>query len=137
MARLLSFNSSRGYERFTGTQISKIYHKNRETYDRTGRISLVSSFIAALFLGHIPGIEVSDASGMNLMNILTCKWEDSLLEACGGTELRTKLGPEPVPGGTTLGKVNSYFIDRWGFNSGQSTYSTLLSALYADLLSQR
>ena len=55
---------------------------------------------------------------MNLMNILTCKWEDPLLEACGGPELRKKLGPEPVPGGTALGVIHRYWVDRWGFNPG-------------------
>ncbi|KAL1698442.1 hypothetical protein EV121DRAFT_297185 [Schizophyllum commune] len=70
----------------------------------------------SVFLGHIGPIEISDASGMNLMNVLTCKWEDKLLEAAGGPELRAKLGPEPVPGGTTLGKIDRYWVERWGFN---------------------
>ena len=36
---------------------------------------------------------------MNLMNVLTCRWDDRLLHACGGPELRAKIGPEPAPGG--------------------------------------
>lgn len=55
---------------------------------------------------------------MNLMDVITCKWNDLLLEACGGPELRSKLGPEPVIGGTILGKVNKYFVDKWGFSPG-------------------
>lgn len=72
-----------------------------------------------MFLGHIVPIEVSDASGMNLMNVLTCKWDDTLLKACGGPELRSKLGPEPVEGGTVLGKISRWWTERWGFNPGQ------------------
>jgi xylulokinase len=53
---------------------------------------------------------------MNLMDVLTCKWDATLLEACGGPELATKLGPEPVLGGTTLGSVAPYWTERWGFD---------------------
>ena len=70
-------------------------------------------------MGEIALIEASDASGMNLMNVLSCKWEDSLLKACGGPELREKLGPEPVTGGTTLGIIHRYWVERWGFNPGK------------------
>ncbi|TFK39875.1 hypothetical protein BDQ12DRAFT_681390 [Crucibulum laeve] len=113
---LADLTGSRAYERFTGSQIAKIRRLLPDIYKSTARISLVSSFIASLFLGYVAPIEVSDASGMNLKNVLTCKWDDSLLEACGGAELRSKLGPEPVPGGTSLGKIHSWWVQRWGFN---------------------
>ncbi|KAF7374910.1 hypothetical protein MSAN_00377100 [Mycena sanguinolenta] len=114
---LADLSGSRAYERFTGTQISKIRRLEPEAYAWTSRVSLVSSFIPSLFVGHIAPIEVSDASGMNLMNVLTCKWDDRLLDACGGPELRSKLGPEPVPGGTSLGKISEWWSRRWGFSS--------------------
>ncbi|KAG6871554.1 hypothetical protein C0993_003129, partial [Termitomyces sp. T159_Od127] len=50
------------------------------------------------------------------MDVITCKWSDILLQACGGPELRSKLGPEPVIGGTVLGKANKYFVDKWGLS---------------------
>ncbi|KAJ7158772.1 hypothetical protein C8R46DRAFT_1290835 [Mycena filopes] len=115
---LADLSGSRAYERFTGTQIAKIRRLEPDAYAATSRISLVSSFIPSLFLGHIAPIEVSDASGMNLMDVLTCKWDDRLLNACGGPELRSKLGPEPVPGGTTLGKINQWWSRKWGFDPG-------------------
>ncbi|KAJ7931498.1 hypothetical protein B0H13DRAFT_2247568 [Mycena leptocephala] len=113
---LADLSGSRAYERFTGTQIAKIRRLEPEAYAATSRISLVSSFIPSLFLGHIAPIEVSDASGMNLMDVLTCKWDDRLLDACGGSDLRSKLGPEPVPGGTSLGKIGDWWSQRWGFS---------------------
>jgi len=126
---------SRAYERFTGNQIarvspdlgllvkylveqliySKIFRLHPDEYSSTSRISLVSSFIPSLFLGTIAPIEISDASGMNLMDVLTCKWDDRLLSICGGPTLRSKLGPEPISGGTTLGTISDWWVNSWGF----------------------
>ncbi|EIN09559.1 actin-like ATPase domain-containing protein [Punctularia strigosozonata HHB-11173 SS5] len=113
---LADLTGSRAYERFTGTQIKKIRRTDPEAYAATSRISLVSSWLPSLFLGKIAPIECSDASGMNLMDIITCKWDEALLLACGGPELAAKLGPEPVLGGTVLGNIASYWTERWGFN---------------------
>ncbi|KAI5120255.1 hypothetical protein M0805_004591 [Coniferiporia weirii] len=113
---LADLSGSRSYERFTGPQIMKFRKTDKNGYAATSRISLVSSFLPSLFLGEVAPIEVSDASGMNLMNVFTHKWDDSLLETCGGPELRTKLGPEPVHGGTFFGKVCDWWVKRWGFS---------------------
>jgi len=94
----------------------KIRKERPSDYGATSRISLVSSFLPSLFLGAIAPIDVSDASGMNLMDVASCKWDECLLRACGGPELREKIGPEPVLGGTALGKVASWWVDRWGFD---------------------
>ncbi|KAG9054677.1 hypothetical protein FS842_004476 [Serendipita sp. 407] len=110
-----NLTGSRAYERFTGAQIFKLYRKHRGIYDATGHISLISSFLASLFLCAIAPIEVSDASGMNLMDIETHKWSKEILEVCGGPTLRAKLGPEPVEGGTVMGTIGKWWVDRWGF----------------------
>ena len=94
------------------------------SYENTAVISLVSSFIASLFLGWIAPIDVSDASGMNLMDVLSHKWVDSILEIAGGKELRGKLKGEPVEGGVALGKVHPYWTRRWGFSPGASVLAS-------------
>ena len=98
---------------------SKIRRLQPEVYKATPRISLVSSFIASVFLGAYAPIEVSDASGMNLSNILTGEWDDRLVEICGGPELKSKLGPKPSVGGENLGKVSNWWVSRWGVNPGE------------------
>lgn len=93
-----------------------MFRKNYGVYDAAEHISLISSFLASLLLCRIAPIDVSDASGMNLMNIETLRWEPKLLEACGDQSLRQKLGPEPALGGTVLGNIGKWWVDRWGFN---------------------
>jgi xylulokinase len=53
---------------------------------------------------------------MNLMEIETHKWSPQLLEICGGPSLRQKLGPEPVEGGSVIGTIGKWWVDRWGFS---------------------
>ncbi|KAG8189581.1 hypothetical protein JTE90_023651 [Oedothorax gibbosus] len=110
---LSQLTGSRAYERFTGNQIAKVFRDKPSQYEFTERISLVSSFGATLFVGKYAPIDLSDASGMNLLDIHTKDWSDICLQACAPA-LREKLG-DPVPSCTVLGSVSSYFIERYGF----------------------
>ncbi|XP_028049101.2 xylulose kinase isoform X1 [Monomorium pharaonis] len=112
--KLAEITGSRAYERFSGPQIAKIARTKPDAYCSTERISLVSNFIASLFLGDYAPIDWSDGSGMNLLNIRTKDWDDMLLETCA-TGLREKLG-EPVSSYSDIGPISPYFVERFGFN---------------------
>ncbi|XP_068622470.1 xylulose kinase [Battus philenor] len=113
---LANITGSRAYERFTGSQIRKMFRTRLRAYQATERISLVSSFACSLFLGKIAPIDLSDGSGMNLLDIHSKKWCETALKACGDETLESKLGA-PVPTSTILGKISPYYVQRYGFKS--------------------
>lgn len=116
--QLAKITGSRAYERFTGNQISKLLASSKTEFDDTERISLVSSFAASLFLGRYASIDLSDGSGMNLLDIKTKTWSEVCLKATA-PHLDLLLGP-PVPSPTVLGPVSPYFVRRFGFSESGS-----------------
>ena len=94
--------------------------RNPEAYRDTGRISLVSSFLASIFLGRIAPIDVSDVCGMNLWNIISGEWCEPLLKVAAGDtgaeDLKAKLGDISRDGGRSYGALSKYFVSRYGFN---------------------
>ena len=111
---LANITGSRAYERFSGNQIAKIFKTNRNGYEATDRIALVSSFMAALFACHYAPIDFSDGSGMNLMNIRTREWDKSALNHTAPA-LARRLG-EPRASYGAAGNVGGYFVKRYGFD---------------------
>ncbi|KAK2865002.1 hypothetical protein FQN49_004010 [Arthroderma sp. PD_2] len=107
-------------KRFTGPQILRFQRKYPDAYRKTSRISLVSSFLASVFLGRVAPFDISDVCGMNLWDISTNQWNERLLKLCAGElgpeELRKKLGDVPHDGGHELGKVSNYFVERYSFH---------------------
>jgi len=107
-------------QRFTGTQIMRLRRKLPDMYAATSRISLVSAFLASLFLGTVAPMDISDACGMNLWDIPGNNWSEPLLELTAGkdgvAELRNKLGEVEKDGGASLGRVSSYFTTKYGFS---------------------
>lgn len=112
---MVRITGSKAYERFTAAQIRKIFQQQPENYNKTVRISLVSSFLASIFLNEIAPIDYSDGSGMNLLDINLRHWSSKCLEACADG-LREKLG-EPVPTNSVLGTIGNFFVQRYSFNS--------------------
>ncbi|KAL9617879.1 MAG: hypothetical protein Q9160_007367 [Pyrenula sp. 1 TL-2023] len=109
--------------RVTGSKahhILRFQRKYPDEYKNTSRISLVSSFLASVFLGKIAPFDISDVCGMNLWDIRRGCWHEGLLKLAAGpygsSDLAHKLGDVPEDGGLNLGCVSGYFIKRFGFN---------------------
>ena len=70
-----------------------VFREKPEVYSNTERISLVSSFLCSLFLGDYAPIDLSDASGMNLLDLEQKTWAPSCLEVLPrcGTKLCTRV----------------------------------------------
>lgn len=111
---MVKITGSKAYERFTGAQIRKIYQQQREAYDNTVRISLISSFLASIFINEIAPIDLSDGSGMNLLDVVNRCWSEKCLQACA-ENLEQKLG-EPVPTSSVIGKIGMFFVQRYNFS---------------------
>ncbi|XP_022341820.2 xylulose kinase-like [Crassostrea virginica] len=112
--KLAEITGSRGFERYTGNQIMKIAQTKTSEYKNTERISLVSSFAASLLIGDYAPIDLSDGSGMNLLDITTKKWSPQCLQACG-PDLGSKLG-DPIPSKQVIGNVSQFVIGRYNFS---------------------
>ncbi|KAK4039919.1 hypothetical protein C8A01DRAFT_16155 [Parachaetomium inaequale] len=118
--RLAAVTGSAAHHRFTGTQIMRLRRKLPDMYANTSRVSLVSSFLASLFLGAVAPMDISDACGMNLWDIPGNNWSEPLLELTAGkdgvAELRSKLGEVRQDGGGSMGRVSSYFTAKYDFS---------------------
>lgn len=105
---------SRAYERFTGNQIAKIFETQPAAYVESDRVALVSSFIASLLIGGYAPIDVSDGSGMNLMDVRRKQWSPDALAATA-PDLEPRLG-SLVASHETVGTLHAYFAGRYGFS---------------------
>jgi xylulokinase len=98
----------------------RLRRKLPDMYAATSRISLVSSFLASLFLGTVAPMDISDACGMNLWDIPANNWSSPLLELTAGkdgvADLRSKLGEVQHDGGDSMGRISSYFTSKYGFS---------------------
>ncbi|GKV19973.1 hypothetical protein SLEP1_g30162 [Rubroshorea leprosula] len=111
---LSKLTGSRGYERFTGPQIRRMFETQPDVYKNTERISIVSSFMASLLIGAYASIDETDGAGMNLMDIKQRIWSKIVLEATA-PGLEEKLG-KLAPSHAVAGHICSYFVERYNFN---------------------
>lgn len=120
-SQLADATGSKAHHRFTGPQILRFQRKYPDKYLKTHRITLVSSWLATMFLGKFAPFDISDVCGMNLWDIKAGKWNEKLLALTAGPSgvesLQKKLGDVPEDGGIHLGSISSYFVKRYGFSS--------------------
>ncbi|KAH7143981.1 hypothetical protein EDB81DRAFT_514199 [Dactylonectria macrodidyma] len=119
--KLAEVTGSGAHHRFTGTQIMRLKNDLPDMYTKTEHISLVSSWLASVFLGSIAPMDISDVCGMNLWDMSRQEYSDELLALAAGdkenaAELRKKLGAVCPDGGAILGGISSYFVRRHGFS---------------------
>lgn len=114
---------SKAHHRFTGPQVMRFRKMYPDAYRKTKRISLVSSFLASVFLGRIAEIDISDVCGMNLWDIAKGAWSEPLLKLTAGdndddevANLRDKLGTVRVDGGGSMGPISPWFVAKYGFS---------------------
>eukprot|EP01111_Echinosteliopsis_oligospora_P013843 TRINITY_DN5070_c0_g1_i1.p1 TRINITY_DN5070_c0_g1~~TRINITY_DN5070_c0_g1_i1.p1 ORF type:complete len:482 (-),score=116.43 TRINITY_DN5070_c0_g1_i1:269-1666(-) len=116
---LASASGSCAYERFTGNQIHKQRRVNQSKFDTTERISLVSSFLASIFLGAYARIDGGDAAGMNIMDINSREWLDTALDVVypGKAQFLKQLLGKVVQSHELEGKISKYFVQEYGFSA--------------------
>lgn len=116
-AALATLTGSRAYERFTAAQVRKFAATEPDAYAATGRIHLVSSFLASLLAGREAPLEPADASGMNLMDLATRQWAPTALRATAeGLEARL---PPIRESWTVVGRLGAFWQHRHGFPSAR------------------
>lgn len=120
--KLAKITGSCAHHRFTGPQLRKFIRDFPGAYAKTGRISLVLSFLASVLLGAIARIDEADATGMNLYDIEKREWNDYLLETCvsglgvSASGLAGKLDSVEPVGYRSIGSISQYFVGKYGFH---------------------
>lgn len=114
MKNVLKLTGSDVFARFTAPQIRKFFKEDKEGYERTFRIHLVSSFLASVISGIDCPIDTGDGAGMSLMDIEKLSWDEKALNATA-PNLKSKL-PHVVKSDTCIGNVNAYFVEKYGMN---------------------
>jgi xylulokinase len=109
---LARHTGSRAFERFTGPQIRRFSKTERQSYLSTGRVHLISSFLASLLAGQQAPLEPGDASGMNLMDLATRAWWPPAVGATA-PDLAARL-PEIAPSPTVIGRLAPFWQARCG-----------------------
>ncbi len=112
--------------RFPGPQIMKWAKESPEEYNSTENIFLLSAFYTSILAGKTAPVDTGDGWGTNLnnLNIYFPGWSKEALSAADtylskyglSTPLEEKIG-KMTHYDTVLGKINPYFVKKYGINS--------------------
>ncbi len=99
--------------RFSAAQIRKHAKQFPANWKATSVVHLVSSFMASVISGRSSAIDYGDGAGMNLMNLVTLRWDPYMAEATTWG-LLGKL-PPLAPSNQISGQISPYFVEKYGF----------------------
>jgi xylulokinase len=127
--QLATLTGSKAHHRFSGPQIMRFKKKFPDRYQQTGRISLVSSFLASVLAGTIAPIDRADVGGMNLFEMEQNEWSQALLKLTSGSKesavaLEKQLGPVQDDAGAPVGEISAYFVNKFRFNPEAVVFSS-------------
>ena len=103
--------------RFSLPQIMKFAREERERYERTAHILLISAFCCSLLIGGIAPEDFGDASGKNLLDLSAHRWSPEILTALRYVcpALSAKL-PAAVSSLSAAGTLAPYWAKRYGLS---------------------
>lgn len=100
-----------------------------DVWHRTGRLSLASTMLCSIFLGAWAPTAESEACATGMWNHQTRQWDDVVLDIVAGSpafehagRLKLMLGEVDTAGGRKVGSLSPYFIERYGFSPGMTTF---------------
>uniref|UniRef100_A0A7S3DJM2 Glycerol kinase n=1 Tax=Palpitomonas bilix TaxID=652834 RepID=A0A7S3DJM2_9EUKA len=96
--------------RFSALQVAKVMKDDPNMREKVGCVSLVSSFIASILLGKVAPIDISDGSGMNILDIRTGEWDAEIGHALG---IDTAIFGRPALSSCVLGNISAQFRRRY------------------------
>jgi xylulokinase len=112
--KIATLTGSYPTNRFTGLHISKLIGRDKDTYERTKKIQLISTLMSTVFTSDLEApLDLSDGCGMNMINLHTKAYDIRLLKAIAGVKpdsdsdvhnrLLDKL-PRPIASTAVIGK---------------------------------
>ena len=129
---------SRAYARFTGHQMAALAARDPDAWQRTARVSLVSSFGPSLLRGAYVAVDASDSCGTNVGAVASRAWDAGAVEAFGamagvggGAAFLERLGEAPVAPGHAAGAMAPWVARRFGFRSSGASLGLPPPTVYA------